>query len=96
MVQIFVKGLKGETHTFDVDENDDVLEIRKQYSKKAGIPIEQIRFIFKGQHLEDGRALCDYRIQKDSMIHSVLRLRGGIRDNSDIETVDTSTIPDFI
>jgi hypothetical protein len=95
MVQIFVKGLKGETHTFDVDENDDVIEIRKQYSKKADIPIEQIRLIFKGQHLEDGRTLHDYKIQKESMIHSVLRLRGGIRDNSDIISVDTSIIPDF-
>jgi hypothetical protein len=95
MVQLFVKGLKGETHTCDVDETDDVLEIRKQFSKKANIPVEQIRLIFKGQQLEDSRTLRQYGIQKESMIHSVLRIRGGIRDYSDIKITDTSTIPDF-
>lgn len=77
-IQLFVKTLTGMTHSLLVHPAfDTVLDIKYDIWKETGIPPIQQRLIWGGRILEDGQAIIDTGIKKESTVHLITRLRGG-------------------
>ncbi|CAG8670208.1 14672_t:CDS:2, partial [Acaulospora morrowiae] len=76
--QIFVRGLRGETTTYnDITPQTRIKKIKKMVEEKIGIDAREQRLIFAGKQLEDHNTAGHYNITGMSTLHLVIRLPGG-------------------
>jgi len=75
-VQIFIRTLLGKTTILNVKLEWTVRTIKALYLAREATPIDQQRLVFRGHQLDDARTLLDYGIQKESLVHLILRLSG--------------------
>ncbi|CAF4732066.1 unnamed protein product, partial [Rotaria socialis] len=77
-MQIFVKYGWSPTITLEVNPRDTIEHVKTKLQDEEGIPADQQRLVCKGEELESSRTLSDYKIEKESTMHLVIRRSEGM------------------
>lgn len=80
VVPIYAKTLTGKMITLHMTRMSTVAQTKVMIQMQEGIPTDQQRLICGGQQLQDDRALGDYDIQREDIMHLALRLRDNGRE----------------
>ena len=75
---IKVKTVIGAYHTIPVSSTTTIPVLKERIAALGEYMPNQLRIICNGKQLAEDSILADYKITKDSVIHLVLSIRGGM------------------
>ena len=75
---IRIRSLTGKETPIKVHHKMIVSELKNMIEKIDQTPFDQQRLVYNGKQLEDNRTLDYYALNEDSVIHIILRIRGGM------------------
>jgi hypothetical protein len=78
LYQIFCKNYCGNTFALQFNPEMTVEDLKTCIAASVGIEPDDQRIIFRGIQLDDGYKLSKYNISRESTIHVIARLRGGM------------------
>ena len=75
---IQIRSLTGKHTKVTVHHKMRVSELKELIEKHDQTPFDQQRLVYNGKQLEDERTLDHYNITQDTVVHIILRIRGGM------------------
>ena len=75
---IQIRSLTGKHTEIKVHHKMRVSELKVLIEKQDQTPFDQQRLVYNGKQLEDERTLDYYNITQDTVVHIILRIRGGM------------------
>ena len=77
-IDIQIKTATGKLFVININPHETILYLKKQIYISQDVSLDCQRLIFGGKQLEDHKRINEYNINHGSIIHIVLRLRGGM------------------
>ena len=74
MITVQIHQLNGRVDDIRIRPRYTVAALKRRIQQRLSIPYEQLRLVFAGKQLEDGRTLVEYSIVNECTVHLVLKL----------------------
>ena len=71
-----MKTIAGKMVALEVEDKDSIETIKRKIHEKEGTPPDEQQLVFDGQRLEDRCTISHYKLQNESTVHLVPKLRG--------------------
>ena len=91
----FVKGIY-RTLSLDFDPKRSCESVLKEVQDREKLTLDEFSLVYAGSHLEEGRILADYNIQRSSTVFLALGLSGGVKRGRVAENPFETSMPDTI
>jgi hypothetical protein len=77
-ISVHIKTATGKSMFVKISPSDTILQLKKKIYLTEDISLESQRIIYGGKQLDDHHTICHYNISNESILHIILRLRGGM------------------
>ena len=77
-ININIKTATGKLFVININPHETILYLKKQIYICQDVSLDSQRLIFEGKQLDDHKRINEYNIKNNSMLHIILRLRGGM------------------